>query len=416
MFAKSLKMIAALALLAGAAAALAVNLLAVGRAQPPGEKSVGKDTQVSGGVAKIGIVSADGIVSHVAWTQDGKLLATASSTYAMDGGDSDAMFPNTTVRIWDAQTGEAKIKLLLAYKEYVNALAFSPSGKFLAIGVQHPHFIDPLMMELDRVRLLEIEKREVTQTIPFAGALGGLAFAPDGKRLAIGGQILADGADPGKMLINLWDMAAGKVGSKIDQPFDANTSGQVTCLAFSPDGTLLAAPQTNANADGTQEFTLPVWDVAAGKVRRKLEGHTGQISSVSFSPDGKTLVSASLDPNDRARVRDLGTGKERTVLDEKLGPIHCAAFSPDGKVIATGGTAEEQDKQGVPFGKVALWDVATGKLLQVLPGEIPPVLAVAFSPDGKTLAFGTGRVLADGKATGDVRLWEVKKAAPPGDK
>src|SRR5437868_2906343 len=66
-----------------------------------------------------------------------------------------------------------------------------------------------------------------------------------------------------------------------------NTKGQVHCLAFSPDGMLLAS--------GHGGGTLMLWSVATGKEVAMLAGHTGQVNSLAFSPDGKVLASGSFD-------------------------------------------------------------------------------------------------------------------------
>jgi len=71
--------------------------------------------------------------------------------------------------------------------------------------------------------------------------------------------------------------------------------------------------------------------------------------------------------------------------------LTCLAFSPDGKLLVTGSAD----------GKVILWDVQTGAMLNTLigyEGEAFPVSGVAFSPDGKILATGT---------TFDAKLWDM---------
>ena len=67
------------------------------------------------------------------------------------------------------------------------------------------------------------------------------------------------------------------------------------------------------------------------------------------------------------------------------GPVNCLAFSPDGKLLAGGcGVGEQEQKR--PPGTAHLWDVRTGALKGTLKGHGDDVTAVAFSPDGKTLA------------------------------
>jgi WD40 repeat protein len=87
-----------------------------------------------------------------------------------------------------------------------------------------------------------------------------------------------------------------------------------------------------------------------------------------------------------------GEVKERTTLQAQA-PVNALAFSPDGKTLATG-----HGPLGA-VGWVKLWDVPTGNVKATLEGHTSIVLAVAFSPDGGTLA-SAGQ-------DGTVRLWDV---------
>src|SRR4029077_16660276 len=62
----------------------------------------------------------------------------------------------------------------------------------------------------------------------------------------------------------------------------AGGAGEVRCVAFSPDGKLLAA--------GNRYHTVRVWDVATKKEIKTLTGHMSDVWSIAFSPDGKTLA------------------------------------------------------------------------------------------------------------------------------
>src|SRR5439155_1052831 len=104
-----------------------------------------------------------------------------------------------------------------------------------------------------------------------------------------------------------------------------------------------------------------------------------------FAPDSKTLATmASLGGNYTLRLWDVATGQQRLILKEQS-YIGILVFSPDGKLLAS------------PAGKqVHLWDTTTGREAGTIRTE---AYALAFAPDGKTLATGDRR--------GVVTLWET---------
>src|SRR3954468_2494845 len=120
-------------------------------------------------------------------------------------------------------------------------------------------------------------------------------------------------------------------------------------VAFGPDNRWLAS--------GGKDNVIKIWDLANGNILRTLYGHTSNVNALVVSPDGKLLASGSGDINDQ---RDLGT------------------FTQGGVV----GGAEDNT--------VRIWDVQTGKQLQVLRGSELPIAALAFNSDGRTLTSVSG--------------------------
>jgi WD40 repeat protein len=165
--------------------------------------------------------------------------------------------------------------------------------------------------------------------------------------------------------------------SRLAYTLAGHTEG-VHCVAFSPDGKLLAT----ASLDGTSR----VWDPATGHCLHTLRGHNLTVLRVAFSPDGKLLATASLDGT--SRVWDPATGHCLRTLDGHTGLVPCAAFSPDGHLLATGG----DDRT------VRVWEPATGRSQHTLDGHSDTVTGVVFSPDGHLLATAD-----DNRA---VRVWD----------
>src|SRR6516165_10184827 len=145
-----------------------------------------------------------------------------------------------------------------------------------------------------------------------------LAFSPDGKLLA--------STSPGAMdrMIKLWDPATGEEKAS----FQIEARNSASCVAFSPDSKTLAA--------GCGDGTVRLWDVRAGKQTSTLKGHTKSVRRVAFSPDGKTLASASSDGT--VKLWDAGTAKELATLKGHTGRnmafVHDVCFSPDSKTVA----------------------------------------------------------------------------------
>jgi WD40 repeat protein len=150
-------------------------------------------------------------------------------------------------------------------------------------------------------------------------------------------------------------------------------------VAFSPDGKTLAS--VCGGPKGKADVRL--WNVATGKQLVVLTGHEGPLYHVRFSPDGKLVASAGSGAT--VRVWDAATGEQRHALRAHTTHVDAIAFHQDGRTLATAG----QD------GAVHLWDTTTGQETAALAG---PSRALAFSPDGKTLARGSGST---------VRLWDV---------
>lgn len=162
---------------------------------------------------------------------------------------------------------------------------------------------------MKRIRADEARKMQRWTLTGHTGKVFSVAFSPDGKLLASGGN---------DNTIRVWDVASGEQL----QEFTGHTDGVVS-VTFSPDGKTLAGGA----------YLITLWDVETGTRLHTLKGHDSGAYSVAFRSDGKMLASAGkIDP---VKLWDVKRGKHLYTL---LGhdQVYCVAFSPDGEKLASG--------------------------------------------------------------------------------
>jgi WD40 repeat protein/serine/threonine protein kinase len=333
---------------------------------------------------------ANGWVSGAVFFRDGKKLLTS-------GYDK-------TLRLWDTVSGK-ELRCFNGHTEGVRAVALSPDERQAASAGFD-----------GTVRLWNIEtgKEEHCCREGLSDWVISVAYSPDGK------YVLSGGFD---RIARLWDAASGKEVRRFDNGSEVNT------VAFCPDGKRLLT--------GSQDHMIRLWDMETGQVLHSFKGHTDRVWSVACSPDGRFALSGSADKTMRLwRLPDLPLEKNAEVrrFGDPAHHIIRLALSPNGSHVLTCG----------PDGTACYWEVASGKLVHLLPGASGQVYNVAISADGKQLLScgedslihvwnsATGKeikqlqghksnvsgvsIAADGKLMasgsnhdGTVRLWDLEK-------
>lgn len=364
-------------------------------------------------------------VTELSFSPDGQYLATTSRV----GHEQDKKDRNGTVSVWKTATGDKVSRL--QHDDVVNAIVFSPNGKYLLTGSSDG--TSRLWDVNDGQEQLRIDHGSTVKRVAFLGikdfaqflATAGddgvvrlwgaympveerlrllespnvvaIADDPEGKYLtAISHDLKADaaaGPDQYRRDVRVWSVAS--IRAKLRLPHEHAVGG----LGFSPDGRYLATfdfqmPNSQlisgtAGASSRFRYTdsgignASIWEVSTRQRLARLP-HPGTVMSIDYDGTGKHLATACVDGI--VRVFGIPGGDEAANL-KREGWIYQVRFSPNGQYIAAASGKPEllEGKKG--RGQATIWEWRTGREVGFLQSD-HLIAALAFSPDGNFLAAG----------------------------
>jgi WD40 repeat protein/tRNA A-37 threonylcarbamoyl transferase component Bud32 len=290
----------------------------------------------SSGLQVVALPGHPGAIMWVRYSSDGRRLTSCGS----DG----------SVRVWDLSSRRALLTLKGHGEAVVGAVSFPGGREVATVGFDGV------------VRVRDITADPESLTLPgHKGSVRATAFSPDDRLLASAGTGRA---------VRVREVATGKVVAAFA------VEHEVRRLAFSPDGKLLAAALVITGKPGQ----VKIWDVAAGREVRSINGHPRSVSDLAFTEGGKKLVTTTDIIESTARLWDVASGQQLRQFRMNDGLIAHLAVSPDGRLLATASGHYQRPA------RLRVWEMASGRELVSVAAHTDVITGVVFLPDGSRLA------------------------------
>ena len=296
-------------------------------------------------------------VNSLAFSQDGSLIFGASfliKKYDMTTGGTEAVLPRPR-----------------GSNGYVWSLTFSRDGQTVATGSQD-----------GKIQIWDVKSGKQKKTFEDRGVpVLSVAFSQDGSTLAAG---------CGDNGVRLWDFSAGKLKNTW-----RGHSSPVAGVAFSPDGAILAS--------GSGDSTIILWDARTGEIKKTIPNPGGRVNTLLFSKVGWLYCGSADGSIERFYIPNGAVNNSYGAHPLLMNPYANDSAYGQGYALGVSSIAISPDESAIVasdyMGSVTVYDSLWGTPLKSLDNVDGCVGAVAFSPDGSTIACGT--------RSGTIKFWRA---------
>jgi WD40 repeat protein len=294
-----------------------------------------------------------------------------------------------------------KVKTIDDYTGAIKAVAYSPDGKYVAIGTtdtwsipifdttnwkrvaapdDNGSWITAITFSKDSKILAAADRKKKVvlydtatwkkfEVVKAEFTINSISLNQDGSLLAIVGE------DGGALL---WNIKDNKLVKKLNQ------QREVITTAFSPDNLHFAT--------GGRDNMVTIWNLS-GMIVRFLTGHGNNVRTVAYSPDGNYLVSGSDDNDTPFILWDINTGSIVHTFKNTVESGCVADIGSDNETLASGDCRFSFGGQRNSWGSctIVLQNIKTENVVQVIGKDSKTgcgIAGLAFSPDMKYLVAG----------------------------
>ena len=326
----------------------------------------------------------------LAWRHD----ASAHSLAWAPGGDALAVGLSGEIAICSRASGS--VRRVALDKGQVRAMAYSPDGKTLAVGIWR-----------NQVWLLDTHTDAVhAKLVGHSASVIGLAFLDRGRAL-----VSISEKDPVLLRPNHykqkqspemihWDLDSATELRRVELEDDV---GIGTTLVAAPDGSVFVT--------GHMDGSLCFWDPVVIRPRMKVQAHRTAVTSLTFAADGRTVSSGARADGDGMRHWQADEWRDSALLKGHKGAVVALAFTPDSRWLVSGSGYDGGEV--MQPGEIFLWDPRTAERRTLFSEHDNAVEQLALAPDGMTVVARLQRGLVALDVASSTERWRPQAYPPP---